>query len=255
MNEMKALGLLPGYFSLLIILLHVAVLCACKKDDDPGIQASRCKLASLLIYPAGGTLQTVSFLYDHERKVKFINQNGTIHEFVYQDNAFTRVQPRGDNWVTRSHVQLNENGQPLLRKDTIYNGQFINSTATVTYEYNSQGELEKGTTDNTSITANLSIIWQNGNMVSITEGNTTVLLDYYTDKPNQDLTIMGLKFLMEFGAYAPKTKNLLKSVSSGADQINFNYEFDDEGKLKETVWTVSGNPTPVATWQQVYDCN
>ena len=239
---------------LLIILLHLAVLYACKKDDGPGKQPSNCKLTSLLVYPAGQAQQTVSFQYDHEGRVKFINQDGTLYEYIYQGDAFTRVQPRSSGWVTRSYIQLNAEGRPSIRKDTIYNNQHINSTGAITYEYNSRGELEKGIS-NSSLLPNLSITWQNGNMVSITEGNTTMLLDYHTDKPNQDLSIMGLKFLMEFGAYTPKSKNLLKSVSSGGQQINFNYEFDEEGKIKATTWTVTGNPTPVATWRQVWDCD
>lgn len=240
---------------LLLMLLSSGMLFlnSCKKSDDSGTQ--HCKLTSLLIYPAGGAPQTVSFLYDHEGKVKFINQDGAIVEFIYQGNAFTRVRPGTGNWVTRSYVQLNANGQPLLRKDTTYDGQFINNTATLTYEYNSQGGLEKGISSNTNLIPNINITWQNGNMVSITEGNTTILLDYYTDKLNQDISIMGLKFLMEFGAYAPKSKNLLKSVFSGTGQINYDYSFDDEGKITETTWTIPGNPTPVATWQQVYDCD
>lgn len=240
---------------LLLMPVSILFLNSCKKSDDPSTQPSRCKLASLLIYPAGGALQTVSFLYDHEGKVKFINQDGATVEFIYESNAFTRVRPGTGNWVTRSYVQLNANGQPLLRKDTIYDGQFINNTATITYEYNSQGGLEKGISSNINLIPNINITWQNGNMVSITEGNTTVLLDYYTDKLNQDISIMGLKFLMEFGAYASKSKNLLKSVSSGTGLINYNYRFDDEGKIAETTWTLPGNPTPVATWQQVYDCD
>ncbi len=240
---------------LLIILLYLAVLYACKKGDGPDKQPSNCKLTSLLLYPAGQAQQTVSFLYDDDGRVRFINQDGVINEFIYQDNAFTRARPSPGNWVTRSYIQLNADGRPSLRKDTTYNNQSINSTAAMTYEYNSRGELEKGISNNASVIPNLSIVWQNGNMVSITEGNTTVFLDYYTDKPDQELTIMGLKFFIEFAAYAPKCKNLLKSLTSGSQQINFNYEFDEKGKIKATTWTVAGNPTPVATWQQLWDCN
>lgn len=230
-------------------------LISCKKGDGPGAQPESCKLASVLLYPTGQAQQTFSFQYDDEGRVKFINWGGIIYEYIYQGNAFTRVRPNGNNGVIRSYIQLNSEGRPSVRKDTSYNGQSIVNTVAVTYEYNSEGQLIKGLSNNTSVIPDLSMVWQNGNMISYTVGNETGFLDYYTDKPNQELTYIQLQFLADFVAYAPKSKNLLKSMIYSNQQINFNYEFDDKGKIKATTWTATGNPTPIATWQQLWDCD
>ncbi len=229
------------------------LLAACsKKDSDPA--PANCKLASLSYTETGGASETVTFTHSNDGKLKYLNVSGTPAEFFYHINGYTRRTNSGNGWRTHSFVELNATGQPKLKKDTTFNGQSINNTHITTYEYNNQGELVKVFIDGNPQPSS-SFVWQNGNVVKVTEGNASVILDYYTDKPNQDFTFIDLKLFISAGTHLAKSKNLLRSITSGGQQLIFNYEFDQQGKLKTAYGNLLGNPDTALTGTYSYICD
>lgn len=229
------------------------LLVACSKKDSNPVPAN-CKLASLSFNPTGGNGETVFFTYDNKGKLKFLNINNSTSEFFYHTNGYMRRTNTGNGWSTHSWVELNTTGQPKLKKDTTYNGQNVNSSHISTYEYNSQGELIKIFTDNNPQPVS-SFIWQNGNVVKVTEGNASIILDYYTDKPNQDFTFIDIKLFLTAGTHLAQSKNLLRSMTSGGQQLIFNYEFDQQGKLKSSAANLLGSPDIAMTGTYAHVCD
>ncbi|MBN8789674.1 MAG: hypothetical protein J0I84_21555 [Terrimonas sp.] len=226
---------------LIMLLLAAVVHSGCKKEKDKE-PAPQCRLSLLKIPNGNGTTSSIVFNYDSIGRITALNLNGTITQFIYHSKGFTKITPISAGWFSRSHLELDDNGRPKLSRDTTFNGTHINSTGTVNYEYNSAGQLEKilrkrtnDLPDKPPLTTLFS--WSNGNITGLNHNNEPMVLDYETDKPNQDFSYIELSFIGELGAYAPRSKNLVKSVTSTAGQLLYSYEFDNWGKTTASYWT------------------
>jgi hypothetical protein len=219
-----------------ISLVLVLVCFACKKDDST--QAPKCKLSGMIIPPgSNGQSGVISFFYDSIGRLSNANADGRQITYKYLANGFATIEPGNSaGWLTRSFTTVGADGKASTRRDTVYNGQSISSTTSTTYEYNNQGLLERIIRTGAHAAPSTFFTWQNGNIVAVVSGTTTYgAIDYYTDKPNQQaFNTIELSLFIELGPYAPQSKKLMKSITSGGQQVNFEYLFDNYGKVTET---------------------
>jgi hypothetical protein len=80
-------------------------------------------------------------------------------------------------------------------------------------------------------------------------------MDYFPDKANRDYSFLDLQIFVFFGINPAKSKNLLKSLTSSGNQINFQYQFDTKGNIKEWIATALGSPDTVMSATQQSMCN
>ncbi len=231
-----------------LFIVLFAVFASCKKNKEKPVN---CRVVALTMVPTGGNPLSVNFTYDDQGKLQFINNSGQTVEFTYFPNGFRLRISTGNGWTTYSFIELTASGKPVTKKDSVYNGQNLNSTYLTSFEYNAQGELINTYKDNDP-QASETFTWSSGNLVKYKAGNASYILDYYTDKKNQDYSFIDLQLFVALGINPAKSKNLLKSLTSGGDQLVFNYEYDARGYIKE--WTavfLGTTETAIKTTQQV----
>lgn len=224
---------------------------SCKKN---GNGSSNCKITTVSMIPTGGSPTVVNFTYDNEGKLKFLNTGSQSVEHTYYPNAFKRRSSSGNGWSTVSFVELNAAGHPTVKKDSTYNGQILSQSHINTFEYNNNGELIATYKDNNPQPEE-TFTWNNGNLVKYKAGNVTYIMDYYTDKKNSDFGLIDLQIFVALGVNPAKSKNLLKSLTSGSDQLVFLYEFDSKKNIKEWNATLLGSPDTVIRTTQQFTCD
>lgn len=234
-----------------LFCLLILILAACKKS---GSSSSNCKVTNVSLVPTGGTPSIVNFTYDDEGRLKFMNSGGQVAEYFYHTKGFTRRSSTGNSWFTRSYVELNASGLPVIKKDSTYNGQSLNSTTVYTFEYDNQGQLLKTFKDN-SATPLETFTWSNGNLVKYQSGSTNYFMEYYTDKPNKDYGFLDLQIFVFFGINPAKSKNLLRSLTSSGNQLNFQYQYDPKGNIKEWYAALTGSPDTAMKATQATICD
>jgi hypothetical protein len=224
---------------------------ACKKS---GSSSANCKIATVSLLPTGGAPTVVNFTYDNDGKLKFMNTGSQVAEYFYHPKGFTRRTSSGNGWYTNGFVELNAAGLPVIKKDSTYNGQSLSQSNIYTFEYDNQKQLIKTFKDNSAQPLE-TFDWSNGNLVKYQSGNTTYIMDYFPDKTNRDFSFLDLQIFVFFGINPAKSKNLLKSLTSGGNQINFQYQFDTNGNIKDWVATALGSADTVMRATQQSMCN
>jgi hypothetical protein len=224
---------------------------ACKKS---GSSSAKCKITTVSLVPTGGTPTVVNFTWGDDGKLKFMNTGGQVAEYFYRANGFTRRTSSGSSWYTNQYVELNAAGAPIVKKDSTYNGQNLSNSSIYTFEYNNQGELIKTFKDNSAQPLE-TFTWSNGNLVKYQSGNVTYIMDYFTDKANRDYCFLDLQIFVFFGTNPAKSKNLLKSLTSGGNQINFQYRFDTRGNIKDWFATALGSSDTAMKATQQFVCD
>ena len=245
----------PFRFAILSIISYAFFgISACSKDQNADPLPPDCKITAVNLLQGGSTPETASFSYDEDGRIKFIFAAGEAMEFFYEVNGFRQTSDKGDGWSSRSFIGLNAAGLPITKKDTLFNGLSINQITHYTFEYNSQGQLMKISSDDPLLSEQL-FAWGNGNLVKYQLGNTIYTLDYYTDRPNQDFCFIDFTLFVSWGINPAKSKNLLKSLSSNGNQLVFDYRFDDHGHIKDWEATVPGQTSPALSGTQSIECN
>lgn len=226
------------------------IIAACKKNSGP----SNCKVAAVALVPKGGTPQAVNFTYDDNGKLKYMINGSQSVEYTWVANGYRRFASTGNGWTYRSFIELNADGKPVTKKDSTYNGQNLNATTLYTYEYDGQGQLIKIFKNNSPQPEDI-FTWSNGNLVKYQSGNVIYIMDHYTDKPNREFTFIELQIFVSLGVNAIKSKNLLKAVTAGGDQLTFSYQYDGSGNIKEWNAIVLGTSDTAITTTQQIDCD
>jgi hypothetical protein len=234
----------------LFILFFFAV-AACKKN---GNSSDNCKVASLVMLPTGGSPQAVQFTWGDDGKLKFMNNSSNVVEYTHYANGYKRRSSLGNGWSVNSFIELNASGLPITKKDTTFNGQIVSNTTITSFEYNNQSELLNTYKDNSSTPLEM-FTWSGGNLVKYQSGNNSYFLEYYTDKKNRDFTFIDLQLFVALGTNPAKSKNLLKSLTSGGNQLVFQYQYDGKGNITKWYANLLGNSdTAITTTQQIM-CN
>lgn len=232
----------------LALILFFGIM-ACKKNGS----SAKCKVASLTMVPDPGNPLAVNFTYDDQGNLKFVNNGGSTLEYWFYTNGYRRRSSSGNGWHTYSTVALNANGLPVTKKDSTYNGQSLSNTSITSFEYDGQGQLIKTYKDNDPQPQEI-FTWTGGNLVKYQAGNTSYFLEYFTDKPNRDFTFIDLQLYVALGINPARSKNLLKSVTAGGNQMNFQYQYDG-GNIKKWFASYTGNPDTVITTTQQFVCD
>jgi hypothetical protein len=234
-----------------VFSLVVIGIAACKKS---GSSSANCKVSTVTLVPTGGSPSVVSFTYGNDGKLQFMNTGSQVAEYFYRTNGFTRRTSSGNGWYTNQYVELNAAGFPVVKKDSTYNGQSLNQVTNYTFEYDNQGQLIKTFKDNNA-TPLETFTWTNGNLVKYQSGANSYIMDYFTDKTNRDYAFLDLQIFVFFGTNPAKSKNLLKSLTSGGNQLNFQYQYDPKGNIKEWIGTILGSPDTVMRATQSVVCD
>lgn len=238
------------YKATYLALFLLSVSFGCKKDGAK----TTCRVVAVTIVPKGGNPEAVSFTYDEEGRIKFMATGDQNIEFWYYPNGVRRKINQNSGWFTFSTFELNSSGKPVTRKDSVYQGQSLNSTRLITFEYDGQGQLIKTFKDNDPNPVEI-LTWSGGNLVKLQSGSVSYILDYYTDKTNRDYGLIDLQMFLNLGVNLARSKNQLRAMASGGDQLIFDYEYDGSGNIKKWYATLLGNPDTLITSTQSLECN
>jgi hypothetical protein len=224
----------------LIIIVISGTLNGCKKNND---KIAACELSSIIPVPAGSPYY---FSYNSENKLIRVIQGNTTLTFDYTDHTITTTSLDSGKFFSKTIATLNADGLALnvrvsydVTDSTWYN---------TVYEYNGVELSRSIATSSTSDSPVVSTYaWSDQNMITITSGSTTTVLDYYTDKPRQGGDLLYLIQILQ-GYEIYRTKNLIKYISG----TNLVYEFGPEGRIN-SVTSSTANMSSILSYQ--YQCN
>jgi hypothetical protein len=193
----------------------------------------------------GNTTTVYNISYDNDGRINQVttSENKRIWGYTNQGVVFS-VFDNNDKLLSRSTIVLNGKGYPETFTHDYYNpDQTLNFTNLEAFEYNNEDQLvtwisKHGTNPETT----KIITWSEGNMVLFTDGTDTTEVEYYTDQPVQAGDYLQMITSLSDGMPYINNKNLPKSIDNGYAITNFNYEYDQEGKITKFTLTESSVP-------------
>jgi hypothetical protein len=234
----------------LIITILLCLVLACKKESD---NSSRCNIISIVQIGTAGN-QAYTLTYNDEGKIATLDQTMgvTSHkDFSYNGNTMYVVTLDKDgHFSQKDSITLDGQQRPLNIRS------FLNIDGSIwynyTFEYNGD-ELKKYVQVNQSgnVVATSTLTYTNGNPISISFGNASSILDYYSDKKVQKGDYLEVATLIQYGISLYPHKNLVKTIASGGALINFSYEFNSNGLISKVTLT---NGTDVSLLSYSYEC-
>lgn len=217
----------------------------CKKDKDEKKKPT-CRIITIIPSPSGNTFNVN---YNSDGKISSISTGNDITNFAYSSNTIIAITTTSGSFSSKKIITLNSNGLATNVK-TEFNttGTNWNNDA---YEYSGTELIKATSTSSSGGTPTISTLaWSNGNLISTTSGSSVSTIDYFTDKPAQTGDYLDIAQLVG-GFQIYRTKNAIKSLSTGSGITNFNYNFDADGKI--TSLTASGSSN--ATYSYQHQCN
>ncbi len=248
--------------------LFVALLLGsgCSKENDPAPAVPSCRIVKSSVESSASNL-TARYTYDPQnRLIELVtdndtkrqstvsyeyNQKGQLGKYVTQNYRYDAGS--NETVTTRTYTfAYNEKGQVSgYQSATISTDPAtLQTTSTSTFEYDSQGNRTKITTQTGSSAPNVELYeYQDGNCIRTIlrpgESNEfTITYEYYLDRENKFRT---LPHAGVFGASASKhmIKKTTQTPANNPDYISVSertYEFNDKGfPVKTTVTTTSGS--------------
>lgn len=230
----------------MITLVAIVFFSACKKDKDEQNKPV-CRIITAI--PSSGAGNSFNMTYNNEGKVSTISSGNDITTIAYSGNTAIATTNTSGAFSSKRIINFNSDGLAINVKieydpaGTSWDNQL--------YEYSGTNLIKATYTSSSGGTPSVSVVtWSNDNLVSVSSGTSVSTLDYYTDKFSQTGDYLYLAQLVQ-GFQIYRTKNLLKSISSGTDINNFNYSFDADGNISSV--TVTGSTAVTYTYQ--YQCN
>ena len=228
------------------VLIFSIILNACHKsshDDTPVEQQHGCRIAyfvtndrdtSFISYNTNGTIN------------KLRESNGAITSYIYSNNIVTITRNERTGFAYMTVVTLNPFGLPQnVRMDYDLTGTHWSKSD---YEYN--GDEVSRVTGRFSFVNIIDVVdltWNDGNLISSSNGIRTTHFEYDLTKPHQDGDYFSLLKLLS-GIESVRPKNLV----TAADGIRFNYEYSAEGRIS-SITEIAPNMDPVKH-SFVYEC-
>jgi len=224
-----------------LLLFCVACVCGCKKNTTQAIHSCRIAVSyDTLLLPAGNETAVTRFFYDNDGRVaytqfKSLNDSST-RVFIHHDSSvvITPTNPLGPT----DTIIMNDKGMPVRIKQVHINDDYYDL---FTYVYDAAGLLQSSVYSQASTTgvnlrtSTLTYTFVNGDCTSSTYtdamGSSTTNYTYYTDKLAQDGDYQRYQSIMNYGAVTLRNKHLLRSSYSGAYVSEYNYTFDNTGKI------------------------
>lgn len=241
----------------LIVLTFVVPFGACEKekegDKKPDCRIGtitevnqRGKIVTLLAYNSNGKIATIDILEG--------NNESTSKVFTYTGNTITVNVTRtsgGSITITRDSITVDDKGRPLnIRFFIRSNGTRWTNNRIV---YNGDELARTEITTESSSTPQVSTpTYVNGNLVSSTApwGNST--LEYYTDKELQQGDYLEMTNLLTYGISIGPSKNLVKNLTIGSTNADFNYDMNSQGLISK-VTVISGGRATTLTYHYICD--
>lgn len=232
------------------VILFVAFI-SCKKDND---KKASCRIVTIIEQSSNGTLiQNITYNNDGRILTQSTSgTNGSNRVFTYLGNTVIAHSTRTDgSFNRRDSITLDTNRKPLNIR------QFFNEAGTnwanYSFEYNGN-DLQKihQTNENSDPPETSVATYANGNMISLQAPSGTSVVEYFTDKKVQQGDYLEIASFIQYGLSVYPHKNLVKSISSGATILNFNYEMNSDGLISKVTATSGANVSSL-TYQ--YQCN
>ena len=251
----------PG--NIFILLLFILFFTGCKKDNGP---AASCNITKYTVsFNNNGSsagVATMLIAYDQEGRVTKLNDALETYrvEFDYSGNQCIKNYYNGNIVAHRTIYQLDNHGWIKTSAWTQFNSNGTTSTSFYTYDYSSNGELQKETCKNGN---NPEIIttysWMDGNcMQSKSSQGRITYFTYYTGKPFQGGDGLSIRALEGNGNMrVVQSKNLIKSFSysDNSDTWKCEYEFDARGNIaKQTTINSFDVRTTTDVYSYEYTC-
>jgi hypothetical protein len=234
----------------LIIISLLAFVLSCKKEND---KTSSCLITSLIQAGTNGN-QVFNLTYNDEGKVATIDQVSglaTHKDFSYQGNTIYVISLDKDGHFTqKDSITIDDKGRPLnIRQFMTADGSVYTN---IIFEYNGDDLVKHVQTSYPgSSTSTTTFTYQNGNPVTLSSGNASSILDFYTDKKLQKGDYLEVASLIQYGISIYPHKNLVKMIASGGSITNLVYEYNSDGLISKLTAT-SGNDITLLNYG--YEC-
>lgn len=228
-------------------LLAATILFSCSSDDDSPTPDPEPELSCHIVqYEVGGA--TTSIDYNSEGNIRSVSHpDGSTTTFVYSGNTIIKNEAG-----TTTTISLNPDG--LVVNSRSEDDSDPNLWENTAFEYNGRQVIKKTSTDSNGNEYEGFYEWNDGNVVAYTEGTLVQTFEYYPGQDIQDGDYLQFTFTMLYGTSLLKSANLLKSIESGGDIANFDYEFDDDDKITSVTATGSSFGGTM-TGNYTYACN
>ena len=234
--------------ALLAMVMSVGFV-ACSSDDDDdnnggGSVTSGKKLMSITEGDENETFYTITFDY---------NSNGQLIKAGETDNPYISLDWTSNSIILKDNEESSVNITLKDNKVKAANSSDHSSDTSFKYSGNSLPNFIEYESKE-SAEYNHKITWENGNITKTEDGEGNInVATYYEDKVNKhptiDITALNLDdaipaeygellYLAHPSLFGSYNKNLLKSVTSKGETVNYSYELDKDGyptKITETV--------------------
>lgn len=243
---------------MLTIGLSVALF-SCKKHNDSVPKPCRIVAEYDTVFGAtatgGSTRGAWTYFYEYDYRGRIIhmttppNSTDTFSKIWTYGPDYAYIYPGYDRGSTDTiYIDGNNQVTKVISVDP------DNYVITLLFTYNAAGEVmtKTQTTNQSSNQYIITYSWSDGDMVSEKDngGNITTHV-YFTDKPASDGDPARHREIDRFGVPIVRNKHLLQSSSFGSGFANYNYTFDNSGRIV-TVSESSGAFFLKTTY--VYDC-
>ncbi|OQP60466.1 hypothetical protein A3860_33645 [Niastella vici] len=219
--------------------------CSKKSSSSPS-----CKLITV-IDQYGSTTNTINISYNNDGKISTIQGTGSSpfkKVFTYSGNLMMITTSNASSVTATDSVVLNSDGliSYSMRKDA------SNIKTVYTYTYSGSQLLKSTYQYNGGSIQTTTYTFTNGDLTGSAEGSNTAVYNYYTDKNSADGDFLKLVQLLNYGGLYVKNAHLIKGFQQGSTVENFNYTYDNTGKITGLTATTGSNIENV-TFQ--YNCN
>ena len=245
-------------------LLSFCLACAlgCKKSNSR--TSNSCRIAvnyDTLFLPGGMETAVTRIFYDNDGRVAYTQFNtsndSSTRVFIHHDSSIV-ITPTNFQSPTDT-ILINGKGMPVQIKQTFVANDYYDLS---NYSYNAEGLLQSiayvqaNTSGANRRTATSTYKFVNGDCVSetYTDGtaSSTINYTYYTDKPTADGDYQSFQSIANYGMVIIRNKHLLRSSQSGSYVSEYNYTFDNTGKIATATYRYN-NQVFRNTYE--YDCS
>lgn len=219
---------------------------SCKKSSS----SPSCKLVTVTDQ-YNSTTNTINISYNNDGKISTIQETGSSSfskVFTYSGNLMMITTSNGSTVTATDSVVFNSDGliSYSMRKDASNNKTVYIYTYSGTQLLKSTYQYNGGSITTTTYT------FTNGDLTGSSDGSNTAVYTYYTDKSLADGDYLKIVQLINYGGLYVKNAHLIKGFQQGSTVENFNYTFDNTGKITGVTATTGSNIENV-TYQ--YSCN
>ncbi|HUZ59072.1 MAG TPA: hypothetical protein VMU83_09835 [Hanamia sp.] len=227
-------------------LVAVSLFAGCKKDSTSTQPQSSCKVTSISV--GGAIAETVA--YNTNGTIDSIVSGTDITSYVYSGNTITETTLNSGQFDNIAIVTVNSDELATnVRTEYSADGTDWDNAA---YEYNGSQVTKLISTSSYTVSADTtSFQWSAGNLASVIEDGDTTKIDYFTDKLSQPGDYLSLSQLHQ-GYEIFINKNIIKTITTGADVSNLTYTYDTNGKITSLT---ENDGTNTETYSFQYQCN